>query len=326
MKWLFIIDPLERINPILDTTYCMMQEACSRGINVLYTLVEGLRFDKGVRTEAIEMTLRDTMLVCHKARDVQLDGCDLIFMRKEPPYDLRYHYALQLLSLTQTPVVNDPQALRDFNEKLLILHFPKWAPPMLVASDKGAILNFLNIHGVIILKALTSLQSRQVRKLEATASDKDTTIDAFTENGQTPVMVQCFLPEIEAGNKRIILLNGELLGAYNCVPAPGSYLTSIHRDGLKVEKAGITKQEQSMIQALAPFLRTHGLSFVGVDTIGGFLSEINITCPGSLTILNQTTQQRLEDSVIDYFQRLAKSPYSDCSPSYESCSPLAKAP
>ncbi|MFH1409662.1 MAG: glutathione synthase [Nanoarchaeota archaeon] len=294
VEWLFVIDPIENLHPDTDTTLAIMEEAKKQGIAVWYCTIRELGFANNTYALAREYRVDEV-------REIPLDDYHLIFMRKEPPYDLNFHYATQLLSLTKTKVVNNAKALRDFNEKLMILNFPEIIPPTLVSADNAQIKEFLQKHRTGIIKALDSYQGKWVKKVSIDDPDLDQHLGTCTKKGTTQIMIQEFLPAVEKGDKRVLILGGKAIGAVNRMPKEGDYLANFGQGGIG-EKTGITEKDQEIIGTLAPFFKKQGILFAGIDIIDGFLTEINITCPTGLVQINNLEEKRLEKDVVEYFK------------------------
>jgi glutathione synthase len=212
-----------------------------------------------------------------------------------------------MLSLARKPVVNSPRALRDFNEKLAILRFPGLIPETGVFSSKGAIRAFLDAHRAgIVVKSLDSYQGRSVTLVKRDEPDFEGKIAGITKNFSTPVMIQEFLPSVYDGDKRILVLGGEAIGAVDRIPKKGSFLANFGQGGTG-RKTRITERERDIVDAISGFLVENGLHFVGIDVIGGFLTEINITCPTGIVQIDQLDGVTLETDIVSYFVDLATS-------------------
>ncbi len=223
---------------------------------------------------------------------------DAVLIRKDPPVDASYLHALQLLSLArdETCILNNPDALRDFNEKLIILHFPKWIPPTIVASSARTIDGFAKaVGGTIILKPLDGFGSRGVRKLRQGTQPYRNFLEKL---GTTSVMAQKYLPEVRLGEKRIFMVAGKPLGALLKIPSSGSFVTNPDL-GASMRPAELTREDRALCRGLAPFFRKHGIFWAGIDTIGGRLTEINITSPGLVWEWNQTDGLAHEEEIAD---------------------------
>ncbi len=292
MRWLVVLDPLDGLKPKTDTSLAVINRARKEGIEVDTATIEQLYFEEQAR-----------VLACGADGTSQaqlLGGYDLIFMRKEPPYDMRFHYATQLLSLGDTLVVNSPSALRDFNEKLIVLPFAKYMPPTLVAADLSVIGDFITTHGKVVVKSLDSFQGKSVQLLEEHDAD---TLKDFTNGGIRPVMVQKFLDQVYDGDKRVMTLGDQLLGAALRRPKRGYHANFANSDALR---SPLSEREQAALDELCPWMVSQGIHFSGLDFIGGYLTEINITCPTGIIQISELEGRDLAGEIVDYFLELAR--------------------
>ncbi len=292
MNWLVVLDPIEGLLPRTDTSLAVIDQARDSGIHVDTATIGNLFFEKHAAVLATESS--------GKQQVKALADYALIFMRKEPPYDLAFHYATHLLSLSGTLVVNSPSALRDYNEKLIALPFAEFMPPTLVSSDPELIKGFVGRHGIAVIKSLDSFQGKSVQKIEI--SDHKV-IGSFTNNGTYPVMVQKFLKNVSKGDKRVILLGDRFLGATMRRPKTGYHANFANSDALKTE---LTVQEQLIISKVGPWLLEQGIHFTGLDLIDEQLTEINITCPTGVIQISELEGRKLSTEIVDYFIQLAE--------------------
>ncbi|MFW6169733.1 MAG: glutathione synthase [Planctomycetota bacterium] len=306
MKWLYIIDPFETLDPETDTTYAMMRESTRRAIPSYICTIQDLYFTNKVAANARKVMFGPNGVILGDTERQPLDDFNLILMRKEPPYDLAFHYATALLSLTETPVLNSPEALRSFNEKLVILNFPQLIPRTLVSADLQELERFAKDHheGVMV-KALDSYQGKMVHKLKRDDVNFDDLLLASTHGGSLPIMLQEYVHGISEGDKRIILLSGKILGAVKRMPAEGAYISNLGAGGTG-HKTVITAKEHKLVATIEPFLSKHGIHFAGLDVISEKLTEINITCPTGLQHINRLEGKYLEKKVVDRFEELAR--------------------
>ncbi|MCX8073180.1 MAG: glutathione synthase [Candidatus Binatia bacterium] len=304
-RFLFVMDPLERILPDRDTTFVFMLEAQARGIQVFTCTVEQL-FARGHRAyaQAHRTDVNREGNPFHRLEDrvEPLEFYDAVFMRKDPPFDQSYLFATYLLSLVnpqQTFVLNSPRGLREANEKLYTLHFPSVIPPTLVSSDITRIKDFIREQGgTAILKPLDCCGGAGVFLASIDDRNLNSLLELTTQDGRRYLMVQRYLPEVREGDKRILLLNGEPLGAILRVPRADDHRGNIHVGGT-VHPTTITERDREIIATLAPRLRADGLYFVGIDVIGPYLTEINVTSPTGIQEYNRLHGTRLEAAVID---------------------------
>lgn len=292
MKWLVLLDPINGLVSKTDTSLALIRQARSEGIGVDIATIDRLY----VNGQA--MAMADD--AAGSSNSVALDDYSCIFMRKEPPYDLAFHYATQILSLTSTPVVNSPQALRDYNEKLIALNFSQFMPPTLVSSSTAVIDTFVQHSGRCVLKELDTFQGRSVRTVDA---GDFAAYEIATENGQRPVMVQQFQERVYEGDKRVLLLGGKFFGAVLRKPKEGYHANFANSDALKTELAA---REQQIIETVGPWLVERGMYFVGLDLIGGQLTEINITCPTGIVQISGLEGRNLAAEMVAYFRELTE--------------------
>ena len=235
---------------------------------------------------------------------VALAQVDAVFVRKDPPFDAPYHHATLLLEhlRDQTLVVNDPRGLREANEKLYALHFQQDGPTMLVTSDRDRIYAFVeDMGGRAVIKPIDGAGGRGVMALDASDPNQRAIVDLLTGEGRERVMVQRYLPEVTEGDKRVLLLDGEPLGAILRVPRKGDLRANIHVGG-RVQPTELTEAERSTVERMAPRLRRDGLFFVGLDFIGERLTEVNVTSPTGIRELSAFTGERVSDRVIAWVQ------------------------
>jgi glutathione synthase len=306
MKWLFVIDPIEELNYDTDSTYAIMKEASRQDIDVNFCRIQDLFYDTRVKCISKSVTFNsDESYRVGLEKNISLDDFDIVFMRKDPPYDINYHHATILLSLTNTLVVNSPNALRDFNEKLIILSFKDFIPETIVTSNETHIKSFLKAHPKgLILKSLQSYQGRSVVLITKENDNAEDLLITYTNHFTTPVIIQEYLPQVRIGDKRILVLGGEILGAVLREPLKNSYLANLGQGGI-AKKTTITHKEKAMVNEMSDFLLKNGLHFVGLDVIGDRLTEINITCPTGIVHINKLNGVILEKSVVEYFMNLS---------------------
>lgn len=285
-----MLDPLEGLVSRTDTSLAIINRARQVGISVDTATIDSLFFE----THAGVIATDDA----GKKQVKALKDYSLILMRKEPPYDLSFHYATQLLSLADTLVVNSPSSLRDFNEKLIALAFRSHMPPTLVSSDSEVIGDFLATNGTGVIKSLDSFQGKSVRKIEP--SDQSM-IATYTDGGKKPVMVQKFLDNVYKGDKRVMMLGDRFLGAAMRRPKQGYHANFANSDALRTE---LTPKEQAIIAEVGPWLLKHGIHLTGLDLIDEHLTEINITCPTGIMQISALEGRNLAEEIVDYFVKL----------------------
>ena len=292
MRWLAVLDPIEGLLSRTDTSLAVINRAREKGVEVDTATIEQLYFEGAARVLA---TARDG-----GRRTAVLKDYDLIFMRKEPPYDLRFHYTTQLLSLSGTLVLNHPSALRDFNEKLIVLPFVRFMPPTLVASDISIINDFVDRHGRAVIKSLDSFQGRSVQKIEGADTE---VVGAFTDGGKRPVMVQKFLESVFDGDKRVITLGERVIGAAIRKPKQGYHANFANSEALKT---GLSEREREIMEELGPWMVSRGIHFAGLDFIGGYLTEININFPTGEIERRDAEKDEIVDQFTTLFSQLPR--------------------
>ena len=220
--------------------------------------------------------------------EVDLANWDVVWLRQDPPFDMGYITTTHILDMIhpKTLVVNDPEWVRNYPEKLLVLQFPDLTPPTTIARDLATLKAFKDKHKDIILKPLYGNGGAGVFRLVPEDRNLNALHELFTGINNEPLIAQKFLPDVAKGDKRIILVDGEPVGAINRVPAEGETRSNMHVGG-KAEKIGLTEREQEICVAIGPLLREKGQIFVGIDVIGGYLTEINVTSPTGIQELER---------------------------------------
>ncbi|MGZ3298376.1 MAG: glutathione synthase [Asticcacaulis sp.] len=279
------MDPIERINIASDTTFLLMMAAQARGHQLWVYEPRHLSMENGrVFARARKVTLRDVKGDHVTAGDPVVldleDDLDVILMRQDPPFDIAYITATYLLETVhpKTLVVNNPASVRDSPEKLLATRFPGLQPPTLISADPEALHDFFARHGDCILKPLHGAAGNGVIKLKAGDRNLDALIELFAGLSREPVILQKFIPAVSAGDKRIILIDGEIAGGINRVPEDGAVRSNL-RVGGRAERLVLSERDREICAILGPVLREKGLMFVGIDVIGDYLTEINVTSP-----------------------------------------------
>jgi glutathione synthase len=310
VHFLFIIDPLETLNLATETSLLLIEEMARRGHHASVALLSDLYLsERGawVRAQGIAVDLgRRPFYELATPGDHAFNDFDLVLMRKDPPVDAEYIFATFVLEHAhkQVPVVNDPVSLRLVNEKLLPLQFPEFVPPTLVSNQPERLQSFLDTHGRIVLKPLDDCSGRGIELLDARQAARLS--EYVTVYGGRHVMAQKFLPGVSAGDKRILVLEGEPIGAVNRVPQSAAHLANIHQ-GARVEATNLTAREREIIAAVKPLLLRHRLWLAGIDVIDGYLTEINVTSPSAARQINQVSGSHIEVEMVDSLERLARS-------------------
>jgi glutathione synthase len=307
MRFLFVMDGLERVDADKDTTVGFVEAAVARGHRCLHALVHQLEVHAG-EASAVARDLGWSPSGLHldgAPRRIALADVDAVFVRKDPPFDAAYLYATLLLEHARgkTLVVNDPRGLRDANEKLYALQFPKWTPRTLVTADRDAIHAFAaEVGGHAVIKPLDGAGGFGVAALRSDDQNARPIVDMLTLEGKRLAMVQEYLPAVAEGDKRVILLDGEPLGAILRIPRGGDLRANIHVGG-RVAPCELTPRERELCADIAPRLRKDGLYFVGLDLIGERLTEVNVTSPTGIRELSKFTGERQSDHVIAWAEK-----------------------
>jgi len=298
------MDPIETINIDADSTFALALEAQRRGHGLYHYLPRQLSLKDGrltARARRLELRREHGRHFTLAAQEtLELAAMDVILMRQDPPFDMAYITATHLLDHVrdQVLVVNDPVSVRNAPEKLFATHFPGLMPPTLITSDRDEIVAFRREHGEIILKPLFGNGGAGVFRLSPADENLNALLELFTQLYREPIMVQRYLPEIRQGDKRIILVDGEPVGSVLRVPPPGEARANLHVGG-KAMKTTLTARERDICAAIGPTLKEQGLIFVGIDVIGDFLTEINVTSPTGIQEINRLDGAALERQVWD---------------------------
>ena len=315
MRALFIVDPLERLQLAGDTSYALMLEAAARGWDVWTCQLEhlGLVGDDAV-VDAVPTIVspaidpEDAFQVEARAAR-RLAEFDVVLMRKDPPVDVAYLHATWILEHARgkTLLVNDPRGLRELNEHLAVLRFPALTPPTIVTRSTERLRAFQKEQGgAIVVKPVDGYGGLGVFVVRDGDPNGSSILETSTDAGRKWTIAQRFLPEVAAGDKRIVLVDGEPIGAVLRVPAAAEARGNLHVGGKPV-KCTLDARDREIIAAVAPTLREHGQILVGLDVIGGMLTELNITSPTGIRHIARLDDRNVAAPVLDGFERLAKS-------------------
>ena len=312
MRHLFIVDPLARLDVEKDTTIALMREAQRRGEEVFTAEISSLGIAEGgrprVRAVSTEADAGDPWYRTGAPLDLMLDQFDVIWMRKDPPYDLGYFYVTHVLELARPPtlVLNDPRGLRDVTEKLFGLRFPEISPESMVSSQIEEILSFREkVGGDIVIKPLDGAGGEGVFHLGPGDRNVRAILETATRHGTRYQLAQRYIPEIRQGDKRIILLQGRPIGAVLRVPLPGETRANFHVGG-SAERAELTPRDLEICEQLRPALLERGIFFAGIDVIGEWLTEVNVTSPTGICEINALDGACLETEVLEAAEQLWK--------------------
>jgi glutathione synthase len=317
VKFAFIIDPIQRLDPGHDTSVALMEAAQSLGHEVWVTEANQLSVISGkawatlmpVRLNPVQLlagrwvvtlpwyVLGDRVLL-------PLEEMDAVFMRADPPVDVPYLYATYILDAidpAKTLVVNAPSGLRTANEKMYALQFTEAIPETIVSQNKQVIREFVERCGAAVMKPLGGKGGEGILLMEIGDRNCNSLIEISTQQYRVPVMVQTYLPEAKDGDKRVILLDGEPIGAVNRIPT-GSEFRGNMAVGGRVAAVEITDRDRQIAAQLAPTLQRDGLIFVGIDVIGGYLTEINVTSPTGIREIDRLNNVRVGEQVISWVE------------------------
>ena len=288
------MDPLDSINIAGDSTFALMLSAQARGHRLFHYTAEDLNYSDGrVWTRAHPVTVQRVVGNHFSFGDpVSLDlgkQADVVLMRQDPPFDLGYITATHLLEriADETLVVNDPASVRNAPEKVFVLDYARFMPPTLVTRSLDEARAFLAEHGEIVVKPLHGNGGKAIFKVGSDGANLSALIEVFNTAYHEPHMIQAFLPSVAQGDKRIVLVDGEVAGAINRIPGAGEIRSNLAVGG-SAAKAELTAKEQEICELLGPELKKRGLLFVGIDVIGGeWLTEINVTSPTGIVAIEK---------------------------------------
>lgn len=310
MRFVYVMDPMDRVLPDKDTTFAFQRAAQARGHTSLHCQPRDLFVRGGdVHARVRHLLVSDTAphVTWGKEEVVRLADVEAVLIRKDPPFDAMYLYATLILERVRgrTLLMNDPRGLRDCNEKLYALHFSKWMPRTLVSSNAEEIFDFVkSVGGMGVIKPLDLAGGSGVMMLSPADKNARSIVELVTVEGTRFAMVQEFLPAVVDGDKRILLIDGKVLGAINRIPRGDDFRSNIHVGG-SVEAVEVTEQERRMIDDIAPRLKQDGLVFVGLDVIGGKLTEVNVTSPTGIQQLSQHMKRDAAADVIEWVEKAA---------------------
>ncbi|MFP4098010.1 MAG: glutathione synthase [Alphaproteobacteria bacterium] len=302
------MDPVESINPKSDNTMLLSIEAQKRGYKVFYYLPQDLSFEDGkVKAQAYPVTFhkdpshyyaREEPRIIDLASDI-----DVVLMRQNPPFDMAYITATFILDhiKEKTLIVNDPTEVRNAPEKLLTTHFPDLIPPTLISRNKQAILDFYQKHKNIVLKPLYSFGGDQVYHVDRTGKNLITLLEMYAKFFQEPIVIQKYIPDVVKGDKRVILLDGNPIGACLKIPPKNEIRSGLDLGG-KSEKTSLSARDIEICNAIGPVLKDRNLIFASIDILGEYLSEINVTSPGGIPYINKLDNVCLEEKFWDAFE------------------------
>ena len=306
------MDSIADVNIKKDSTFVLGLEAQKRGYELYYYQAPDLRLEDGhVTARAQKLELRREFGNHYSVGDKEVinlaDDIDIVLMRQDPPFDMTYITATHILDHLKgkTLVLNDPAEVRNAPEKLLVTHFVDLAPATLITSDRNALLDFHERYGNIILKPLYGNGGEQVYHIDTNSFNLNALLEMFEEFYREPIIAQKYIPEARKGDKRIILIDGEPAGAVLRVPTEGEARANFDAGGSGV-KATLNAREREICDRIGPLLKERNLVFTGIDVIGDYLTEINVTSPTGLQQINTLDDVCLEAQLWDVFEAKLK--------------------
>jgi len=309
MRLLFVMDPVDTVIVDEDTSFAIMLEAQERGHRVDHCLVRDVELIDGRCRAAVRgakmQRVAGEAITLGEVELIDLADVDAVFIRKDPPFDDEYLWLSLCLERVRgrTLVINDPAGLRAANEKLYAAHFPELMPRTLVAADKARIKAFVgDVGGRAVIKPVDGHGGEGIFALRLDDPNLNAHIETVTRHGKRVAMVQAFIDEVSEGDKRILLMDGEVLGAILRVPQGGDLRSNIHVGG-RVVHAEIDDADRRIIDAMRDRMKRDGLVFVGLDVIGGKLTEVNVTSPTGIQQMSRLSGRNCEAPVIDWIER-----------------------
>jgi glutathione synthase len=302
MKIAFQMDPIGAVDINADSSFRLAEEAQARGHELFFYGPDQLAYQEGrITARGQDMQVQRVAgdpAILGPEREVDLAEFDVVWLRQDPPFDMHYITSTHLLDRLkgQALVVNDPFWVRNYPEKLLVLDFPELTPPTTIARDLQTIKAFKDKHQDIILKPLYGNGGAGVFRLDANDRNLTSLHELFTGFSREPLIVQKFLPDVKNGDKRVILVDGEPVGAINRVPAEGETRSNMHVGG-RPEKIGLTERDLEICAAIGPLLKEKGQIFVGIDVIGDYLTEINVTSPTGIQELERFNGENIAEKI-----------------------------
>ena len=301
MKFLFVIDPIKNINPAKDSSAALMQATHNKKVEVWFCTPQDLEA-RGDEVWASCTNIEPIPWIQLKENKcIPLAQFSCIWMRKDPPVDEGYLYATHLLEVAErkgVKVVNKPSSLRAWNEKLGALRYSHLMAPTIVASKVNDLINFAQANEEVVIKPLGGKGGQGVIRLNKNSPGSRAIIELITSQEQLPVMMQKFIPEVQNGDKRIIIVDGKPLGAINRIPNQGDFRSNLAMGG-KAKRTSLSSAEKSICLELSQHLQEEGLFFVGIDVINGMLSEINVTSPTGLREIEKLSNKNISEEVIE---------------------------
>ena len=302
------MDPLESINIKSDSTYILALEAQKRGHRLFHYLPENLIYENG-RVSALGNVFKlfpnkKIFFKKSKTQKIFLDDCDVVLVRQDPPFNMSYITATYLLEMVsdKTLILNDPKSIRDNPEKLSMFNFKNIIPPTLISKNIEQCFNFQKKYKKTIIKPLYGNGGEGISKLEGTNTLLKRKILKLISRYKQPIVIQKYLKEIKEGDRRIILIDGEYVGSVARIPKKGSVTANFHTGG-SAKKVGLVRRDKKICSILKPFLKKNKLFFTGIDVIGNYLTEINVTSPTGIQEINKLNRVKLEEFFWDRVEK-----------------------
>ncbi len=313
MKLAFIVDPLGSLKPRKDSSIAMMRAASRRGHEVYALGMADLYVENGtVLGRAVPLAIDESDAGwCREggAEEVPLAFFDLVVMRKDPPFDAEYYYATLLLERAESEgarVVNSPRALRDWNEKLAILRFPQFTPATLVARDPARVHAFIDRHEDVILKKLDGMGGTMIFRVRAGDPNRNVIVETMVGDAERTIMAQKYVPEIAQGDKRVLVIEGvPFAWSLARIPKTGETRGNLAAGGTGVAQP-LSARDRAIGEAVGVELVRAGIVLAGLDVIGDFLTEVNVTSPTCLVEIAQQTGEDAAKPLLDAFERLGR--------------------
>ena len=294
------MDPLDKLDLKGDTTFILGLEAIKRGFEVFYYSPNNLIYKNNfvyANAKILDLSLKDgkELFSYGSERVLKLSSLDVVLMRQDPPFNMSYITATHLLEkiASQTLVLNNPYHVRNAPEKIFVTEFSKFMPKTLITRETNEIMKFKRQNKNIIIKPLYGNGGEGVFYIKDNDTNFNVILENFLNSSKEQFIVQKYIPEVKQGDKRIILINGEVVGAINRIPAKNETRSNMHVGGKPV-KTSLNKNDKLICDAISPHLKSKGLFFVGIDVIGNYLTEINVTSPTGIREINRLNKTKIE--------------------------------
>ncbi|MBB42581.1 MAG: glutathione synthase [Rhodospirillaceae bacterium] len=293
------MDPIECIDIYADSSFILAVEAQSRGHKLFYYTPDRLSFLDGeivARARPLEVRfVKDNHFTLGEEEKINLAELDVVLMRQDPPFDMAYITATHFLEKVhpRTLVINDPAHVRNAPEKILVTQFKDFIPPTLISSDRQSIREFVKKYQDIVIKPLYGNGGKEIFHIKPQDENLTALLEMFAEKYREPIITQLYIPDVRKGDKRIILIDGKPVGGVLRVPSEGEIRANFHTGG-EAQKTSLTQRERKICEAIGPDLSERGLFFVGIDVIGDYLTEINVTSPTGIQEINRLNGINIE--------------------------------